>query len=344
MSFAFSPAIRDRVGLIIGIVGASGGGKTVSALRLARGLAGGDDTKIAVVDTEGGRAKHYAPAPGEKPTAFRFGFQHGDMRAPFTPEAYMEAIIAADKMGFEVIVLDSYSHSWDGEGGLQDIHGEALDAAVERARKYPDFDEYKVREKASIGAWKEPKTRHRRLVSRLLQCRAHLIICMRADEKIRMEQIEETGQNGRTYKKTVITQAKDLPVEERWVAICEKRFPYELSLSLLLTPVNPGVPIPLKLQEQHKASVPLDKPLSEETGRLLSEWARGGAPKIEPPADPQPDPALAALTATGDAMANAGTAALKTWWSALPREQQHALKAKLPAWKTLSERSQTIPV
>lgn len=328
MSITFTSAVRDRVSLIIGVAGASGSGKTMSALKIARGLAGGDDSKIAVIDTEAGRAKHYAPAPGEKPSDFRFAFAHGDMKPPFTPEAYMEAIHAADKAGFEVVVIDSYSHSWDGEGGLQDIHLEAVEQAVDRARKYPDFDEHKVRERSSMGAWKDPKSRHRRLVSRLLQCRAHLVICMRADEKVRMEQVEEEGRDGRKFKKTVITQPKDMPIEERWVPICEKRFPYELTLSLLLTPVKPGIPIPLKLQEQHKHAVPLDKQLSEDTGRQLAEWARGGL---------SPEQVMKQLIATGNEKAALGVDELKTWWTSLSRANQHALKDNLGEFKRIAE-------
>lgn len=281
MTFTFAPAVRDRVGLIIGLAGASGSGKTLSALKVARGLAGGDDSRIAFIDTEGGRGKHYAPAPGESPSETRFGFRHGDLKPPFTPEAYLAAIDAADRAGFEVVVIDSFSHSWDGEGGLQDAHDALVDQAVERARQSADekgwrFDEGKERDRASVGAWKV-KTGFKRVVSRLLQCRAHLVICMRADEKMRMETVEEEGRNGRTFKKTVIIQPKDLPVAERWVPIVEKRFPYELTTSLLLTPSAPGVPVPIKLQEQHRSAIALDRPLDEAVGRALAEWARGGA-------------------------------------------------------------------
>lgn len=282
MTFAFAPAVRDRVGLLIGLAGASGSGKTLSALKVARGLAGGDDSRIAFIDTEGGRGKHYAPAPGEQPGPDRFAFRHGDMRPPFTPEAYIAAIAAADEVGFEVIVIDSFSHSWDGDGGLQDMHDRLVDDAVDRARKQAEeknwrFDEASARDKASIGAWRDPKTRHKRLVSRLLQCRAHIVICMRADEKMRMESVEEEGRNGRTFRKTVITQAKDLPPAERWVPIVEKRLPFELTTSFVLAPSAPGVPIPIKLQEQHRPCVSLDRPLDEAVGRALAAWARGGA-------------------------------------------------------------------
>ena len=41
-----------------------------------------------VIDTEAGRAKHYADL---------FSFDHADLRPPFTPDAYREAIETADK-------------------------------------------------------------------------------------------------------------------------------------------------------------------------------------------------------------------------------------------------------
>ena len=48
-------------------------------------------------------------------------------------------------------------------------------------------------------------------------------------------------------------------------------------MSFLLTPDAPGYPKPIKLQEQHKALFPLDKPINEESGRLIAEWASGGS-------------------------------------------------------------------
>jgi hypothetical protein len=129
-------------------------------------------------------------------------------------------------------------------------------------------------------------------VSRLLQCRAHLILCLRADEKLRIEQIKEGNRT-----KTVIVQPKDMPPNERWVPICEKRFMFEMTLSLILTPANPGVPVPIKLQAQHRDAVPLDKQLSEETGRKLAAWAAGGAtPSISPARAPEPAEPAASST------------------------------------------------
>ena len=145
---AFVPAVRTGVSCIIGVAGASGSGKTLSALKLARGLAAGDDSKIAVIDTEGGRAKHYAPSPGEAPGPETFAFAHADMHAPFSPERYQALIDQADAAGFAVIVIDSFSHEWEGEGGLHDQHESELD-------KLAGDDAWK-REKLSITAWKKP--------------------------------------------------------------------------------------------------------------------------------------------------------------------------------------------
>src|SRR6185436_10622008 len=58
MSFVLKPAVRENVPLLIGLAGGTGSGKTYSAMRLAKGLAGGQ--KFAVIDTESGRARAYA--------------------------------------------------------------------------------------------------------------------------------------------------------------------------------------------------------------------------------------------------------------------------------------------
>lgn len=338
-TYTFAPAFREMTSLVIGVDGPSGSGKTLSALMIARGLAGGDDSKIGVIDTESGRALHYAPARGEKPSATRFAFRHMDLRPPFKPEAYMAAIDAAETAGVSVIMIDSGSHEWEGEGGLHDVHDEVVAEAVERQRQraveqnWKNFDETAASDKASVGAWREPKGRHRKFVSRLLRCRAHLVICFRSDEKLRMEQIEEEGANGKKYKKTVITQAKDLPIDERWVPICEKRLPYEMTVSFLVTPAAPGVPIPRKLQAQHRHAfaewIDADsgkrgfEQVTEATGRALAAWAMGGDP---------PDAAKDAEKA-----AKQGVDAFRKHWGGLSKGARAALKPDLERYQKIAK-------
>ena len=66
MSYQFRAAVREQTSLMIGIAGPSGSGKTASALKMARGILGGQDEGMFVIDTEASRASHYACAPGEK--------------------------------------------------------------------------------------------------------------------------------------------------------------------------------------------------------------------------------------------------------------------------------------
>ena len=242
MTYTFRKAVRSNVSLLIGLAGASGSGKTFTAMRLARGIAG--KKRFCVIDTENGRASHYAEA---------FDFDVLELHEPFTPHAYAEAIKAADDAGYPVIVVDSASHEYAGAGGILDMQEE-------------EFRRMGGRESAKMLSWVKPKSEHKRMMQRLLQTRAHLILCFRAEAKIEISKID-----GRVQ----IVPKKSLIGLDGWIPITEKTVPYELTVSLLLTPDRPGIPQPIKLQAQHLALFPLDKPITEESGRLISEWAAG---------------------------------------------------------------------
>jgi len=282
MTYAFKHAQRTETSVLIGLAGPSGGGKTYSALRLATGLVAGTGKKIGVVDTEAGRALHYAD---------QFDFEHCDMQPPFSPMAYQEAILAADKAGYGVIIVDSMSHEYEGEGGI-----------IEWADKVAA----QMQGNNKAAAWKEPKMAHKRFVSKLLQCRAHLIFCLRAEEKMLMEK-QTDPQTGRS--KTVIVSAKDRPLKERWVPICEKRFMYEMTASFLMLDDRPGVPVPLKLQEQHHVAFPDGKHIGEESGKALAAWARGGKQNQPNTGGPAPVDAGGGPSDTGESQAPANETA-----------------------------------
>jgi hypothetical protein len=248
MPFSFRPAVRENVPLLIGLAGGTGSGKTFTALRLAKGIAG--DKPFALIDTEASRAKAYAD---------QFRFDHGDLTPPFRPGRYLEAIVEADKAGYPVIVVDSASHEHAGEGGLLDWHDEVLDRMA--------GNDYAKRERMTMAAWIEPKMEHKRFLQRLLQLRSHLILCFRAESKI-----EIAKENG----KTVIREKQSLVGYNGWIPICEKNLPYELTVFHMLLADKPGVPHPIKLQEQHRHLYPDGQPITEESGKALAEWARGG--------------------------------------------------------------------
>ena len=266
MSFEFRPAKRENVPLLIGLAGGTGSGKTMSGMLLAKGLAGGQ--RFAVIDTEAGRAKHYA---GE------FDFDHADLKPPFRPEAYAAAIAAADAAGYPVILVDSASHEHAGEGGLLDWHEEELRRLA--------GDDWKKREAMTFTAWIKPKQAHKQFVNKLLQVRAHLILCFRAEEKI--EIVKENG-------KTVVRPKKSLTGADGWVPVSEKNLPYELTLSFLLTAAHPGVPRPIKLQAQHRPFFPEGREIGMDAGVSLAGWAAGS---IEAPLTARVAEAAGARTA-----------------------------------------------
>jgi len=305
MSIMFRPAVRQNVGLLIGLAGSSGSGKTYTAMRLAKGMAG--DTPFCCIDTEAGRATHYAE---------QFRFDHADLRPPFEPRAYAEAIVAADLAQYPVIIVDSCSHEHAGEGGILDM-------------QEAEFQRLGAREAVKMTSWIKPKGEHRKMVSRLLQVRAHLILCFRAEEKIEMVRVDGKME---VRKKQTATGL------DGWVPICEKTLPYELTASFLLMASRPGVPLPIKLQEQHRALVPLDQPITETCGQRLAAWARGGSiPKSATPALAPPDdraPLIAEIKSLAVTIpAREKVDAAQTYLSGLSLEQADVAQlADLLAW------------
>lgn len=316
MGITFRRAVRENVSLMVGLSGASGSGKTFTALRLASGIAG--DKPFAVIDTEAGRAKHYAD---------RFHFDHGDLQPPFRPSAYAEAIAAADRAGYPVIVVDSMSHEWSGPGGCLDWQEE-------------EFEKLGNRDAVKLLSWSKPKQAHKHMVQALLQLRAHLILCFRAEEKIDM--VKEQQPDGKM--KTKIVPKEGPGGFKGWLPICEKNLPYELAASFLLLAEQPGIPHPIKLQEQHRPLFPLDEPITEECGRGIAMWAAGRATSTAQQQSRQPARAgapTASATAAADSAAGAapvgerdalliearewaecGTARYAEFWNGLSRDQR----------------------
>ncbi len=286
MTFQFAPAKREQVSLLIALAGASGSGKTFSALRLAKGMS--PTGKIAFIDTEARRGLHYAE---------EFQFMHADMRPPFAPARFIEAIRAAEAAGADVVIIDSASHEYDGEGGIMDW----ADRLQADGVKGP-------------AAWKDPKAAHKKLMNALLQCRASIIFCLRADEKIEI---------ARENNKTVVRPLG-------WMPICEKRFMFEMTASFTLTPDKPGIPhfdLPHKLQRQHRAFFTDTQPISEESGSMLAEWARGGNPAPVQSEDNADD-----LMSWDSKLATAalqGTESLRETWGQVPKPLKKSLEAAL---------------
>lgn len=155
-------AKRQQVKLRLGMSGASGFGKTYSALLLAYGMTN-DWTKIAVIDTENNSASLYANL-GQ--------YNVLSLAAPFSPERYSEAIKVCEESGMEVIIIDSITHEWEGKGGC-------LEIAEQLGGRYQD--------------WAKVTPRHQAFIQSIMQSRCHIITTVRRKQDYDMVK----GDNGR---------------------------------------------------------------------------------------------------------------------------------------------------
>ncbi|MEV8048917.1 AAA family ATPase [Streptomyces bacillaris] len=160
MNFSFTPATRETARARIGLQGPAGSGKTKSALRIAEGLAKGGS--IGVIDTERGSALTYAPVPG-KPELGGHEFGHMPMDT-HDPRHLIQAIAAARAAGIAVLIVDSWSHFWNGRGGLLTI--------VEEAGRKPGAG-------GSFGGWREGNPIEQDMLDALLNYPGHVIATMR---------------------------------------------------------------------------------------------------------------------------------------------------------------------
>lgn len=177
----FQKAVRTQAKLRMALDGPSGSGKTYTALVAAKTLANGG--KVAVIDTERGSASLYSDL---------FEFDVAELHS-FSPAEYIKLIEEAEEAGYTVIVIDSLSHAWEGEGGALDM--------VEDARKRQRTDN-------SFTAWKDVTPLHRRLVDTMLQSKAHIIATMRSKMDYVQEKDEKTG-------KTVIRKVGLAPIQRQ---------------------------------------------------------------------------------------------------------------------------------
>ena len=92
MAFQYTKARRENTHLLIGLAGASGSGKTYSAMQLATGIS--DGAPFLMIDTEARSVVlHYAD---------QFDFEHQVLGPPFTPAKYIDAVQAGAKREFPV--------------------------------------------------------------------------------------------------------------------------------------------------------------------------------------------------------------------------------------------------
>lgn len=103
----FKAATKEKAKLRLALAGATGSGKTYSALLLARKLG----ARVALIDSERGSASLYAD---------RFRFDVADL-VDHSIDTYRKAIRAAADAKYDVLIIDSLSHEWMGKGGALEM-------------------------------------------------------------------------------------------------------------------------------------------------------------------------------------------------------------------------------
>jgi hypothetical protein len=257
---------RGPFPLLIGIEGPPGGGKTLSALRLAKGIQDVRGGPIVVVDTEAGRsAMYHAQIP----------FHLVRFNPPFRPDHFLEAVRqqlpVEGKPGGQVpgpaaIIVDSLSDEHEGAGGVLEWHDEEIDRRLGDQR-----DNWQRREAMGMAGWIKPKAARNAMVNGFLRITTPLIFTFRAREKTKPVKDERTG--------------KVVPTKIGYQAIAPAEILHAMTLVCLLPPHAEGKPVwrsesagedfllkwPNFLQSLTGTGV-----LDETIGERLARWSMGG--------------------------------------------------------------------
>jgi len=222
-------ATRQKAKIRLGLSAVSGGGKTYSAILIAKGLAKGDLSKVALIDTENGSGDLYSNL-GD--------YNVFTLEAPYTPERYIKAIKECEDAGMEVIIIDSITHEWNGEGGILQIHGAMTGN--------------------SFTNWAVLTPRHEKFKQSILMSKCHVITTVRRKQDYVME-LNDKG--------------KQSPVKVGLKEETREGFEYELTVNIELDQKHNATSTKDRtgLFQDQPSFVP-----SEETGKMILEWCENG--------------------------------------------------------------------
>ena len=163
MGFVVKKAKREQIFTKTALMAPSGGGKTYSALRLATGMAQeikkttGKDAKILMGNTEQKRGYYYAN---------EFDYDIVDIDAPHNPEKYVDFIEFAVSEGYDIVIIDSASHEWEGKGGCLELQQQAG---------------------GTYQSWAKVTPRHNKFINAIADSPIHIICTMRGKDAYEVE-------------------------------------------------------------------------------------------------------------------------------------------------------------
>lgn len=241
----FAPAVKHERKLRLALCGPTGSGKTYSALAIGKAIAG--EGAVALIDTEHKSSSLYAD---------EFAFDKLDL-ASFDPRRYIEAIEAAAKGGYAVLIIDSLSHAWSGIDGALEM----VDNAARRQKGN------------SYVAWRDVTPLHNQLVEAIVRAPMHVIVTMRSKMAYILEEQTRDGRTTQVPKKVGMEPIQRAGVEYEFDVVGDM----DLNNTLVIS----------KSRLKVLAGQVVNKP-GRKVGEQIVEALSGEAPPPEP--DPEPAP------------------------------------------------------
>ena len=233
----FRKAERRKAKLRLAITSPAGSGKTYGALLIAQGLGG----RIAMIDTENGSGDIYADT---------CNYDIETLTAPYSIQKYLEAIHEAETSGYDVLIIDSLSHAWSGEGGLLDMHTKIM-------------NDMKIGN--SYTAWGKITPWQNRLIETMLGSNCHIIATMRSKTDYAMFQNDK----GRTeIRKVGLAPVQRDGMDYEFTIVFDLSMEHTVSVSKDRT----------SLFDRQVFEI------STETGKKLREWLDSGS-ELQPDAN-----------------------------------------------------------
>ena len=189
----------------------------------------GKPAKIVMGNTEGSRGKYYAN---------EFKYDIVDLVAPHHPEMYVDFINWAVAQGYDILILDSSSHEWEGKGGCLELQAQAG---------------------GNYQSWAKITPRHNKFIEAIADSPIHIIATMRGKDQYEVEK----GDNGKVNVKKLGVGAKQ-----------RDGFEYEFTATFLIDQKT-HMAEPQK-DNTHVFENDISMLLTEDHGRKIIEWANSG--------------------------------------------------------------------
>lgn len=248
MEFEVKKAKREKVYTKIALMAPSGGGKTYSSLRLATGMAKeleketGKKTKILLANTEQKRGYYYAN---------EFDYDIVDINAPYNPEKFVDLIDFAVSQKYDILILDSTSHEWEGKGGCLELQQQAG---------------------GTYQAWGKVTPRHNKFINAIADSPIHIIATMRGKDQYEMTKDDR----GKTSVQKLGVGAKQ-----------RDGFEYEFTCTFLIDQKTNCAEVQKDNTHifEHEGSTLL----TETHGKRIIQWANSGEGYTPPRRDDEPE-------------------------------------------------------